>query len=270
MTNTRAANNPELLEAPKTAATPGTAIFSFVMGIFSTVGLMITGVPAIIFGHVALRRIKNSPIHLNGKGFAMTGIIMGWLSVAVTLVVTAIIALGVMAIPKMAGSTYAASDDRASETAARLKAAIGAYHEEYGSYPFPESTAAGAIVLSDATIMNPLMAKETPPTDTDIDTSKRNPKDIAFYTDERGSMGLFTDPGSGLSYRGSKVRLVDPWGTPYQVKLNANTPGSYDTWQDKITVWSVGRDKTDGTDDDIVAEVKSPQAELVIEAGLVE
>lgn len=245
MTNTA---NPELLEAPPSPATPGPAIFSFILGLLSVIGLMITGVPAIVFGHVALRRIKNSPIQLNGKNFALAGIIMGWLSVLATLILSTIIALGIMAIPKLAQGVNDASDQRASETALKLKSAIGAYHEQFGKFPFPDSPSTNNVFLSNETIMNQLMAEDP-----------AGP----FYSDDRGHLTLFTDPGSGLSKRGGKIRLVDPWGKPFRVKIINQTSGSYENWQNQILVWSTGRDKKDGTPDDIVAVLKSATPPLM-------
>lgn len=77
--------------------TNGLAIASLVLGILSMlicgVG-MITGIPAVICGHLSLSRIANDPT-LKGKGLALAGLIMGYLGIVATI---AVFMLGGMAI----------------------------------------------------------------------------------------------------------------------------------------------------------------------------
>jgi hypothetical protein len=76
----------------------GTA--SLVLGILSlTCFLALTGLPAIITGHIARRRAKKWPAFHGGAGTALAGLIMGYLSVPLTLVCA--VALG-LALPAMA------------------------------------------------------------------------------------------------------------------------------------------------------------------------
>lgn len=65
---------------------PGSAIASFVVGIFSVmVGLIcalpIPGLIAVILGMVALSQMKNAP-HSTGRGLAIAGIVMGAVNLA--------------------------------------------------------------------------------------------------------------------------------------------------------------------------------------------
>lgn len=54
------------------------AIGSLVCGILAFVSAGLTGLPAVIMGHMSLSRIKSSAGALGGKGMAITGLIMGY------------------------------------------------------------------------------------------------------------------------------------------------------------------------------------------------
>lgn len=60
--------------------TNGKAVGSMVCGILTTMTLGITGIPAVILGHTARAEIRRSGE--GGDGFALTGLVLGWLSVA--------------------------------------------------------------------------------------------------------------------------------------------------------------------------------------------
>ena len=70
---------------PVAGRTSGLAVASMVCGIVAWVScLVLFGLPAIaavIFGHIALGTIKNSPIPLGGRGMAISGLIMGYLMI---------------------------------------------------------------------------------------------------------------------------------------------------------------------------------------------
>ena len=72
------------------------AITSFVLGLVSLVLclLALTGIPAVIFGHIARRQMRRSPVPQGGAGLAMTGLILGYLSLAFTLVLPADVIAG--------------------------------------------------------------------------------------------------------------------------------------------------------------------------------
>ncbi|MGJ8677789.1 MAG: DUF4190 domain-containing protein [Akkermansiaceae bacterium] len=73
------------------AQTSALAIASLVCGILSCLGFfLLTGIPAIITGHLAKSKIKKSSVFLNGKGMATAGLIMGYIS---TFALVAIIAV---------------------------------------------------------------------------------------------------------------------------------------------------------------------------------
>jgi prepilin-type processing-associated H-X9-DG protein len=66
----------------------GMAITSFVLGLLSLVCFgLLAGIPAIICGHVARGRVRQAPRQYGGAGFALAGLIMGYVSTVLTLVI---------------------------------------------------------------------------------------------------------------------------------------------------------------------------------------
>ena len=75
----------------------GLAVTSLVLGIFSLLCfLILTGIPAIICGHVARSRARKSPAQYGGAGMALAGLILGYVSVVVTFLI-----LPAMLLPAM-------------------------------------------------------------------------------------------------------------------------------------------------------------------------
>ena len=67
------------------------AIFSLILGIFAIVPFSIfAGIPAIILGHLAQRDIRNSNGKLTGSGMALTGLVLGYLSIVILIALIAI------------------------------------------------------------------------------------------------------------------------------------------------------------------------------------
>lgn len=64
------------------------AIASMVLGIVSFVGLgCIGGILAILFGHMALKQIEQSGGAETGESMAKAGVVMGWIHIALAVVV---------------------------------------------------------------------------------------------------------------------------------------------------------------------------------------
>ncbi|MFD0316704.1 DUF1707 and DUF4190 domain-containing protein [Streptomyces flavalbus] len=75
----------------------GKAVGAMVCGVLTVVTLGATGIPAVILGHTARSEMRRTGE--GGEGFAMTGLVLGWLSVAgwalmLTLVFVAALASG--------------------------------------------------------------------------------------------------------------------------------------------------------------------------------
>jgi hypothetical protein len=70
----------------------GMAIASLVLGCASIFGLALTGIPAIICGHIARRRIQKSQGGLTGSGLAFAGLVLGYAATACMLVILSVVA----------------------------------------------------------------------------------------------------------------------------------------------------------------------------------
>jgi hypothetical protein len=82
----------------------GLAIWSLVLGILSpTCFYILTAIPAVICGHVAMSCIKRAGGALGGNGLAIAGLVTGYLGIALSLVVLPI--LLAIAIPNFVRAT---------------------------------------------------------------------------------------------------------------------------------------------------------------------
>jgi len=68
------------------------ALASFILSLLSLCGGILTGIPAIVLGIIALRKIDESEGQTRGKGFAWAGIIVG-LVISVILICLVLVAL---------------------------------------------------------------------------------------------------------------------------------------------------------------------------------
>jgi hypothetical protein len=72
-------SSPPLSSQPKTS---NLAIWSFTLGIVSLVCCgVIAGIPGVICGHKAMSEIKSSAGRLAGEGFALAGLILGYIGI---------------------------------------------------------------------------------------------------------------------------------------------------------------------------------------------
>lgn len=63
----------------------GLATTSLILGICSVFFGILTGIPAVITGHMALGKIKENPMLANSKGQAMAGLIIGYVAIGLTV-----------------------------------------------------------------------------------------------------------------------------------------------------------------------------------------
>jgi type II secretory pathway pseudopilin PulG len=107
--------------------TDGGAIASLVLGIAS-IALCLTflaGIPAIIVGHISLSRIKKSMGRLKGEGMALTGLILGYISLLFILIIAAI------AIPNLLRARISANEATAASTVRTINTAQITYSTTY-------------------------------------------------------------------------------------------------------------------------------------------
>lgn len=85
----------------------------------------LTGIPAIILGHISLSRIKKSMGRLKGEGMALTGLILGYISLPSILIIAAI------AIPNLLRARISANEAAAASTVRTINTAQIAYSTSY-------------------------------------------------------------------------------------------------------------------------------------------
>jgi hypothetical protein len=89
---------PALAPAEQFAPTSGLAIASLVLGVGGlTVLPLIGSIAAIILGYMARNEIRRRPGEVSGLGMAMAGLIMGWIPVALAVVIGILALVGVVA-----------------------------------------------------------------------------------------------------------------------------------------------------------------------------
>lgn len=78
--------------SPYGGQTDGMAIASLICGIASFVACgAITGIAAIILGTMSRRKIDQSGGAIGGRGMATAGLVLGWISVVLTVIVVVIL-----------------------------------------------------------------------------------------------------------------------------------------------------------------------------------
>jgi len=73
---------PALGLPPTRATVNGMAVASLVLGLFCWC-FFVPGILAVIFGNLALGKIATSDGRQKGRGMAIAGIVLGWISIAV-------------------------------------------------------------------------------------------------------------------------------------------------------------------------------------------
>jgi hypothetical protein len=109
--------------------TDGKAVASLVLGILSFIFSVLTGIPAIILGHISRSEIRKSAGRLGGDGMALAGLIMGYLSLAWIPVFFIILAI---AIPNLMRARMAANESAAAATVRTLNVSEATYSSVYG------------------------------------------------------------------------------------------------------------------------------------------
>lgn len=93
--------------------TDGKAVASLILGIMSVAMFLsfITGIPAVILGHLSRKSIRESMGRLKGDGMALAGLIMGYISIAAIpmILIIAAIAIPNLLRAKMSANTSAAA-----------------------------------------------------------------------------------------------------------------------------------------------------------------
>jgi type II secretory pathway pseudopilin PulG len=97
--------HPQPTPAPR--STSGLAVTSLVLGIFSLFSLGLTGIPAVICGHIARSNIKKSSGTLSGDGLAIAGLVTGYFG---------FLFIGIAVLAGIALPVFSSVQDRAAAT----------------------------------------------------------------------------------------------------------------------------------------------------------
>lgn len=110
--------------------TSGKAIASLILGFLSF--LLPAAIVAVILGHVSRSEIKRSNGRLHGDGLALTGLIFGYMGIAVI----PILIMAAIAIPNLLRSRIAANEASAVGSLRTINTAQRAYANEYSKNGF--------------------------------------------------------------------------------------------------------------------------------------
>jgi type II secretory pathway pseudopilin PulG len=116
--------------------TDGKAIASLILGILAIFPFwLFAGIPAIILGHLSRATIGKSNGQKRGGGMAVAGLIMGYLSLGLTLIIFAI------AIPNLRMARTAANESAAATTVRTLNTTQAIYSTNYPQVGYASSLA---------------------------------------------------------------------------------------------------------------------------------
>ncbi|MEO5713211.1 MAG: DUF4190 domain-containing protein [Luteolibacter sp.] len=231
-------NPPQAPAIPNPTASCGLATASLVCGICGVILGPLTGIPAIITGHMALGRIKRSGDVLQGHGMAIAGLIMGYIfTTLIPILAVASVAAGNAAIKQARRTSCLA-------TAMALESSVNNFYSEYGSMPRDGSSDVTVKTDTDTAVLKELLGVD----------GLRNTRGIKFLSRKDGwekGDALIYDPSGG-----SVLGLYDPWGGGYQVRLDLDGDEKLDVIGEvldgrRVAVWSDGPDRKAGTKDDV-------------------
>lgn len=120
--------------------TSGLATASLIFGILSWLGAVVVGAPliAIVCGHVALSKIKHSGGRVGGRGLAVAGLVLGYVSLVIGIGIL-LFFMGIVGVGmKMESSQRASDAQHQTQDAQRARAAVGDLNQFSGMYDYGE------------------------------------------------------------------------------------------------------------------------------------
>jgi len=131
---------PPITTAASGAQQSGLAVTSLVLGVLSLVCFgILTGVPAIICGHIARDRARRLPAQYGGAGLALAGLVLGYIATVVTFLI-----LPAMLLPALARAKDRAQRINCTNNLKQLGLAFKTWElDNGGRFPFNVSTNQG-------------------------------------------------------------------------------------------------------------------------------
>jgi len=106
----------------------GVAIASLVLGILGLIMIGLLGaIPAVICGHIAKSKIRKDPETLTGDGMALAGLIMGYISIGIAVLIIPIMLLAAIAIPSFVKAREKALENTKEANLNQIECAIAQY-----------------------------------------------------------------------------------------------------------------------------------------------
>jgi prepilin-type N-terminal cleavage/methylation domain-containing protein len=174
------------------------------------------------------------------------------------VVIAIVVALGSLLFPAAQSVLERAKKVQAKNDLTQVVVAINAFYTEYGRYPTAQTSDASAIYgpghLKNDAILNELRAKG----------ATLNTRQVVFFSPAEDITK--SNPKNKI---GSDGQFYDPWGSAYSIAIDADyddqvtNPYTADTGAGSTAIrqgvisWSVGKDKTQGTNftssDDVIS-----------------
>lgn len=241
--------------APQTS---GKATAAMVLGLLSLVFNCFTALPALIVGIMAIGEINRSQGRLTGKGMAWTGIIVGSLSILLTIaiVILYVVLIGAVLAPAIGEARTAAQIAQESNNMKQVGLAMHNYHDTYRSFPY---TGTDKVPLSWRVSILPFMEEQfladqfdfSQPADAAVNAALASQMPMAYGTDlfshapNQSPLQIPIAPGAAE---------LPPVGRS-QVSVQSRMGGSGGE------VKSVGmRDIIDGTSNTVMAVLARPES----------
>lgn len=221
--------------------TPGMARAALICGILGVTCLgCFAGVPAIICGHLAQNRVGRSGGALGGGGLALAGLIMGYVSLVLSVLIVPL--LSALVIPIYARAHQQSHRAQTQNLIRQLNVAIRSYEVEYGHLPMPstkqDTTVDHSVVIEALTGVNETL----------------NPKKIIFL--------------KAATSNGPHRLLLDGWGNRFNFAFDGDGDGAVSlkvgpAVPDSVAIWSDGVNGEDdnGGGDDIASWKPDPEGE---------
>ena len=169
--------------------------------------------------------------------------------------ISILVVLGALAFPAITGVLERAKKVQAKNDLTQIVTAVRAYHTEYGRYPLDAGEQSNDVTFGASSyqdqLLNVLRANGSGRDDPANDNL--NPRRIPFLTAPSAKDPI--NPKSGIVPDSAKTNagmFVDPWGTPYLVRIDGNydnsLPNPYAsnagsaTLRQDVIAWSFGRD----------------------------
>lgn len=126
-------DTPPTADTPAPPETPLTAIASLALGVAGFCLGLLTGIPAIVCGHLGLARIRREPQRFGGKPLAIVGLVLGY--VTTTLSVLLVVALLILAlVPALAAARDGARQAQSASHMRQIGITALSYSNDWNGY----------------------------------------------------------------------------------------------------------------------------------------